>query len=295
MILTVIAFIFVAAALFIIWRDRQFGRHVLAEFQALAAEAEAQVEAEEAKAGGPSPFSYLAIEDLPVPLQRYFRFAVPEGRPLITFAHMRHGGHLRQGPEKKWNPIRGEQVYLSHRPAFVWFARLRMAPLIWVKARDSYGHGQGRMTIKILSAFTVADSRGPELDVGSLLRYLSELPWLPTALLPSEFLSWEPVDDDTARAILHEGELRATADFEFGADGRITHMTTNDRYYPEDGEQVKMKWSVVCREYREMGGMRIPTELEAIWHLPEGDYSYARFAVEEIVYNEPQELSGNEP
>lgn len=52
--------------------------------------------------------------------------------------------------------------------------------------------GKGNMLWKLLSAITLVDFGGPEIDQAGLSRYLSESVFFPTALLPSQRLTWEP-------------------------------------------------------------------------------------------------------
>ena len=44
--------------------------------------------------------------------------------------------------------------------------------------------------------------------------------WVPTSLLPSESVRWEPVDDNTARAILSYGEFEQAIDITVCPDGQ---------------------------------------------------------------------------
>ncbi len=64
-----------------------------------------------------------------------------------------------------------------------------------------YAGGEGRMLIKAGSLFTVVDDRGPERDQGSMMRYLSEMIWFPTAFLEDN-VSIESINDDSARVTL---------------------------------------------------------------------------------------------
>ena len=36
-----------------------------------------------------------------------------------------------------------------------------------------------------------------------------------------------------------------------------------------------------------MSGVNLPTEVEAVWNLESGDFSYAKFRITEIEYNSP--------
>ena len=66
--------------------------------------------------------------------------------------------------------------------------------------KDDYINGKGYFQIKLLSLFTVADTKGKELDESELIRWLGEAPLFPTALLPSKYLHWEQIDSNSAKA-----------------------------------------------------------------------------------------------
>ena len=44
-------------------------------------------------------------------------------------------------------------------------------------------------------------------------------------------------------------------------------------------------WSTPVRYYRDFNGRKVPVYGEATWEMPEGDFTYARFVLEEIEYN----------
>ena len=54
-------------------------------------------------------FTYQQIATLPEPVQRYFRFALPDGQPYISSLRLTHGGKFRTAPGKGWVNIKGEQ------------------------------------------------------------------------------------------------------------------------------------------------------------------------------------------
>jgi hypothetical protein len=68
-------------------------------------------------------------------------------------------------------------------PRFIWFGPISMIPGPWVGARDNSVGGLGDMLVLVESTFTLAASRGPQLDQGALLRLLGEMVWSPTSLL----------------------------------------------------------------------------------------------------------------
>lgn len=82
---------------------------------------------------------------------------------------------------------------------------------------------------KLLSALTLVNFGGPEIDRAALSRYLSEAVFFPTALLPSRNLSWEAISEDSAKAKLtHKGQ-QVSAVFHFNRAGQVTHLESSDR------------------------------------------------------------------
>lgn len=66
------------------------------------------------------------------------------------------------------------------------------------------------MLIKAVSAFTVADAKGEELDQGEMMRYLNEMMWFPSAFLEGN-VSFDAVDSTSARVSLADHGTGVTA------------------------------------------------------------------------------------
>ena len=134
------------------------------------------------------------LKNLPEPAQRYLNYTGIVGKPWIDTARIKYEGIFRLGAEKPWMPIKAEQFYTTNLPGFHWKARFKMFGLWMVKGDDTYKAGHGHMFGKIAGLYTVFDARGPELDQGTMMRYLNEMMWFPTALL-SDYVTWQAVDD----------------------------------------------------------------------------------------------------
>lgn len=228
--------------------------------------------------------SFADFENLPAPVARYFRFALKDGQPLVKTARIRHAGEFNLND--KWIPFESEQDFSGNPPAFVWNAKMWMNPLLSVSVRDAYLGGRGMMTGKILSTFTMveADSRDPKLAQGSLLRFLAESVWQPTALLPRENLQWSLIDENRARATLNDSRVTVSLEFIFNEKGEITGIFSPERFYETNGEYKPYPWAGRFWNYGERGGMMIPIEGEVEWHLPEGKKPYWRGRITEAEY-----------
>jgi hypothetical protein len=223
-------------------------------------------------------------ERLPEPIQRHLHYAITSNAPSIRTARLRHDGAFRTGPNQRWSPISGEQYFSVGCPGFVWFARLRLAPGLWIQARDRLVAGRGNMLVKPLSAFAIANASGSEIDQGAALRWLAESVWFPYALV-GDAVNWESIDARSARASLRVGGLPVRAIFEIDDEGKIAALHAERYRDVGAGRSVLTPWSGRYSEYRQFGGFRVPSAVEVTWNLADGPFTYARFAITALEYN----------
>jgi hypothetical protein len=228
-------------------------------------------------------FTLGQIDKLPEPVQRYFKYSLEEGQHYINYVKTKHGGTFRQNEGQGWMPIEGKEYFTAGTPGFVWLGKIKPYPLIWVTGLDSYIQGKGNFQIKLLSVFTVANAKGKELDEGELMRWLGEAPLFPTSLLPSKHVRWEGIDSNSAKAIVEDKGLIVDVVFHFNEKGEITQLTA-DRHRSVDNSYSKEKWVGYYRNYIKKGNMMIPQEIEVAWRLKSGDFSYAKFKINEIEF-----------
>ncbi len=152
-----------------------------------------------------------------------------------------------------------------------------------VRARDMYREGNGHMLIKIVSLFTVVDAKGEEMDQASMMRYLSEMIWFPTAFL-GDNVSFEAVDDASARVTLTDHGRTATATLRVDEEGRLTEFVAKRNMDERRGLET---WSIPITGYGEVERLRLPIRGKAVWKLAEGDFEYIDVAITELEYDVP--------
>ncbi|HKG92399.1 MAG TPA: DUF6544 family protein [Gemmatimonadaceae bacterium] len=215
------------------------------------------------------------LAELPAPVRRYFDFALTPGQPLVRHARLLQTGTFALRPDR-WAPFTAVEDFAVWPPGFVWDARIRMAPLVTIRVRDSYADGEGAMRGRIAGLVPVVNQGGSaEMAVASLLRWLAEAPWLPTALLPSAEMRWDAVDDSTARATLTDGGTTVSMDVHFGALGEIARISAM-RHRDVNGTPMLTPWEGRFRDYARVEGMMVPREGEVGWVLPDGWLPYWR-------------------
>jgi hypothetical protein len=151
-----------------------------------------------------------------------------------------------------------------------------------VNVLDRYIAGHGLTAPKLLGLIPLGTASGPEIDAGSLQRYLNETMWFPAAAL-SPTITWESIDVNSARATIQDGGLRVSAVFVFDTAGRLVTLTA-DRYRTIGDQFILTPWETPIRAYGEFSGVRVPVAGEGVWKLDTGDFAYIDLRVTEITY-----------
>jgi hypothetical protein len=141
------------------------------------------------------------------------------------------------------------------------------------------------MLIKLFSLFTVADAKGEETDQGTLLRYLGEIVWFPSAAL-CEYIKWDEINDTSVKATMSYGGISAEGVFTFTEEGDMISFEAQRYYQRKDGPTLE-NWfiSIDKNGYKEFEGIRIPAKCAVTWRLKEGDFTWFSLEVDEVDYN----------
>lgn len=226
-----------------------------------AARARALVERIEAARVTAAPARYDAARELaglPAPVQRYFRTVLTNGQPIVAAATVEHRGTFNLGETiDQWRPFTSRQRVVTRRPGFVWDGRVAMLPGLNVLVHDAYVAGEGILHAALFGLLTLIDLRGTgEVAQGELLRFFAEAAWYPTALLPSQGVRWEPVDDPSARATLVDGPQSLTMTFGFASDGTMQSVGAEGRGRTVAGRIVMTPWEGRWSDVQAHDGMR---------------------------------------
>jgi hypothetical protein len=134
------------------------------------------------------------------------------------------------------------------------------------------------------SLLDVVDATGEEIDQGSMLRYLSEMIWFPSAFLEDN-VRFEPLDDEAARVVLTDREREVGAILRVEASGRLVELTA-ERYRMVDRHYELTPWVISFGEHAELGGSIVPVAGKVAWRLGGGDLDYFVVRVSELCYDD---------
>jgi hypothetical protein len=231
----------------------------------------------------PKTYDQREIEGLPDPVQRYFQTVLKDGQAIVSAVKLSQQGQFNLNETKdKWNKFTATQIFINQRLGFDWDARIQMAPGLNAFVHDTYLLGAGNLHASLLGLFTLANMQNtPELNQGELLRFLAEAVWYPTALLPSQGVCWEAINDTSARATLTDGATTVSLVFQFNPEGAIATIRAKARYRDK---LTAMPWVGRFGEYSIQNGMLIPLYGEVGWEHPEGLRLYFKGKITEINY-----------
>ena len=233
-------------------------------------------------------YNVREIEGLPAPVQRYFRAVLKDGQPMIATATFELAGTINMSAAgESWKPFTSWQRAVVHRPGFLWNGHVSMFPGLVAHVHDSYISGTGRLRAAMLGLFTVAELQGGcEIARGEMMRYFAEAIWYPTALLPSQGVRWEAVDDRSAKATLVDGPISLTLLFRFDEAGLATsvHADARGAGVGKDMVMAMLPWECSASNYQLRDGMMVPTRGGAAWLRPEGRKPYFVGDLTSLVY-----------
>ena len=217
------------------------------------------------------------LTGIPAPVQRYFKAVLKNGQPYMSNVSFTHSGQFKTGVDKGWMNITGKHFATMDKPGFIWMGATSI-----FTARDMYIEDKGRLVVALFSLFKIVDAKGESYNQGELLRWLGESVLYPTNLLPSERLTWYPIDDQHSKLIFSYNGFSLPFTITFNVAGEITQMETK-RYMNENNLET---WVINVADYKNVNEVRIPSRFEVLWRLEKGDFSYAIFIVQQISYNE---------
>ncbi len=156
-------------------------------------------------------------------------------------------------------------------------ARVAMFPGFAVYVHDAYVGGEGILHPAILGLFSLADPvEAGVLAQGEFVRFFAETAWYPTALLPSQGVHWEAVDDRSAKATFVDGKVSVMMLVNFGEADLIEWVSVEARAAMVGKAIVMTPWEGRMANYQMRDGMLIPLTCEVSWLGPEGRAPYWR-------------------
>jgi len=226
------------------------------------------------------------LNHLPEPVRTYLRVAGAVGKPRIHNFRAVFTGDFRNGLKSPWMTFRSEQYNFFDRPARLFLMKAAMHGLP-VEGLHLFRGDGATMQIKLASLVQVVDAKGPQMNQGETVTLFNDMCLMaPAALIDKQRIQWEAAGPLAARARFTHMANTISALLTFNQAGELVDFISNDRFYSADGKDFRSyPWSTPARNYKDFGGRRVAGYGEAVWHMPEGKFSYGKFNLSEIEYN----------
>jgi hypothetical protein len=169
-------------------------------------------------------------------------------------------------------PMRAEQI-LAAPHGFIW--EVRAGDGVWFSGSDGASDGTSWSRFWLFGIAPVARAGNNDDHARSAFgRYVAEAVfWTPAALLPGDGVQWEPVDDSTARVTVTHMGLEQAAEVTVGADGQPRKVVFQ-RWSNANPEKIfqLQPFGGYLFDYKDFGGFRLPTRVEAGNFFETDDY-----------------------
>ena len=226
------------------------------------------------------------VAHLPPPVRRYLTLTGAVGKPKVLNYRLRFTGRIRSDPDAAWMPFEATQQSFVDKPTRLFLMRARMSGVPVMVFHRLLG-GQATMQVRVMGAVPMADASGEEMDRSETVTLFNDMCVLAPATLVDPAIVWETVDDRTARARFTNGAHTVSATLFFDDAGLLINFVSDDRSRASsDGKSfTRLRFSTPLKDYRDFGPARLSAHGEARFLLPEGEFTYGEFELQDIVYN----------
>jgi len=208
-----------------------------------------------------STFSLSDIAMLPPAAQRYFRYTIAPGTPLVSVAEIEMEGQLGLGTkaEPMYRAMTADQILVPPK-GLVWKLRSGI-----ISGSDVATPDTSWTRFWLLNLIPVARVSGTSDHHRSAFgRVVAEGAfWVPSSLLPGDHVAWEAVDENTARAIVSFGAYSQSVELTIEVNGRPSKVVIQ-RWSNENRDRMfrEQPFGGYLSDFREVHGYRLPMRVE---------------------------------
>ncbi len=233
----------------------------------------------------PATLTAADLTGLPDPVRRYVERSGAVGRPRPQNMRVVMDATMYRKPGAPM-PARSVQYSFFGRPTRLFLMEARMFGLP-VRALHVYRHEQATFTVRVASTVNMVDLRGEEISAAETVTVLNDMCLMAPGALVDPRLAWDSVDDRSAVVTFTNGSRVVTATLVFNDRDELVDFWSDDRPDSSTGTFVPMRWSTPVTEYRDVDGRHLLHSGGAVYHRPDGPFTYGEFTMRSIQYDVP--------
>lgn len=221
------------------------------------------------------------LDHLPNPLQRYLRYVGVVNQPKVKNVRIVFTGQMRD-KGRDWFPFTSEQYNGFEQYTRLFFMKGKISGLT-VPGYHAYKDKSASMRIKLFGLFPIVSVQGEEMFKAETVTLFNDMCLMAPATLIDSRITWEAIDDTSARATFTNGGVSIQAILYFNDLGQLVNFVSDDRYSVSD--MKRHRFSTPVSGYKSYNGFNVMSYGEAVWHYPDGEFVYGKFELQDIVYN----------
>jgi hypothetical protein len=224
------------------------------------------------------------LASLPAPVRRYVLASGAVGRPVPQNMRLEMDAVMLRKPGDPGMAATSTQLNWFRSPTRLFLMKARMFGLP-VRALHIYREEQATFQVRAAGLVTIVDQSGESISGAETVTVLNDMCIFAPGALVDPRLAWEPVDDRTATVTFTNGRRRVSATLLFNERDELADFWSDDR--PESGDNVvhQRRWSTPMFDYRDVGGLRLPTRGDAVYQRPDGPFTYGAFTLRSVAYD----------
>lgn len=211
------------------------------------------------------------VRDLPDAAQRYFNFSIAPGASLVPAVELDMLGELGLGTidDPKYRPMKAHQV-LAPPHGLVW--RVRVGAIIGSDGATSTSSWTRLWLFGFIPVVRVSDDNDHHRSAFG--RVVAEAAfWTPAMLLPGDFVRWESIDENTARAIVTYRDFEQEVDLTVAPSGQPQYVVISRWSNQNAGREYRLQpFGGYLNDFRRFGGYTLPTSVEGGNHFGTDEY-----------------------
>lgn len=221
------------------------------------------------------------LKDLPEPVQRYLRYVGVVNKPKVKNFKVIFEGQMRD-KGKEYFPFTTEQYNFFDEPTRLFFMKAKMFGLT-VPGYHKYSKGKATMDVRLFGLFSIVKLSGEVMNKAETVTLFNDMCLLAPATLIDKRIQWEAINDTSTKAIFNNRNISISATLFFNSQGQLIDFLSEDRTAISDMKQYP--FSTPVSEYKNINGFNIMSHGEAIWHYPDGKFTYGKFTLNNLEYN----------
>ena len=223
----------------------------------------------------------IDLAHLPAPVQKYLRYVGVVNKPKVKNVKIVFEGEMRE-KGKDYFPFTSKQYNFFDEPTRLFFMKAHIFG-VPVLGYHAYKNGEAAMKIKLFGIYPIVDLNGTTLNKAETVTVFNDMCLMAPASLIDAWITWELLDSNSVIAHFTNHDITISATLFFNDIGQLTNFISDDRMAVSDMQNIR--FSTPLKDYKNVNGYNLATYGETIWHYPDGNFTYGKFYLKDLMYN----------